>query len=730
MADEVGLDGAQEHHGARAEALVLADGHGRAGQGPPGVHRLDLNVERLVHGAAPGEHRVDGLHFLGRIDGRPGHDGLGQELALRRRRRLGRPRSSEPGSGPLRPVRGQGRPATPTALPLRLPSPGHGHAPDVVFAAPTLPSPSSRMGRTRRRSCHRRRADHQADGVRDGHADDVRASGRRRQGALECRDVGQGAQAVVEVGAGAAADELLADPGPQLRRAPCRRPAAALASAPGHSIQGSTWARAETVPIRPAPGSTVPVTVYSCMIVSLPSSSTWLSRKCRSIRCSPRPVGRRHQVEPPTAAHRVRRQVGHGVPRQRIVLPLEDRAPAGRAAPGASPCSRTWTIMVASWAHPAQMSPCAPKSGKGPAGRSLAGAARTWPAALAAGMLVERAAAVQGVARDEGGARQVIEEQVEQRAVLAVRAPGLTSRTISLTRDRNPGPTDAPEQSLAARERRATSDRQQLTGGADPGLQGRRRPPPRSCRRRWCAGRAPGRRRRRRRAGRRGAPCRCWWCGGWTRPALGVVATTGSCGPGRLGEELHQATGRSRRPGPGTGRAALAGRHHAVDDAHLHALRVGHQAPPAGRLVVDEAHPGRGDPVGVEQHEVGGQPGPHEPPVGEPEQPGLVTGEHGHGALEGEHLALAHPVLQGPHGVAAVGVGQHVGAGVGGADHGRRVGDQAGHLVVVAVAHDRRPPGSRSRRPGPGRAGGRPGRSPAPRRGPPRSFPSTPGWWE
>ena len=117
-------------------------------------------------------------------------------------------------------------------------------------------------------------------------------------------------------------------------------------------------------------------------------------------------------------------------------------------------------------------------------------------------------------------------------------------------------------------------------------------------------------------------------------------------------------------------------------------MGLGNKPAACRRLVIDEADPGRGDPVGVEQDEVGGEPRRHESTVGEPEQPGLVAGEHGHRPLEGEHPALAHPVLERPHGITTVRIGQHVGAGIGGADHGRRVSDQPGHLVVVAVAHD------------------------------------------
>ncbi len=75
-------------------------------------------------------------------------------------------------------------------------------------------------------------------------------------------------------------------------------------------------------------------------------------------------------------------------------------------------------------------------------------------------------------------------------------------------------------------------------------------------------------------------------------------------------------------------------RHLAVDHAHFDTLGVGDQAASARRLVVDEAHSGRADAVGVEEHEVGGEPGSDQPAVGEAEEPGLVTGEHGDGALE------------------------------------------------------------------------------------------------
>ena len=52
------------------------------------------------------------------------------------------------------------------------------------------------------------------------------------------------------------------------------------------------------------------------------------------------------------------------------------------------------------------------------------------------------------------------------------------------------------------------------------------------------------------------------------------------------------------------------------------------------------------------------------------------AGELGHGAFERQHAALAYPVLQGPHRVAAVGVALRVRARVGAAELGGRMSDQ------------------------------------------------------
>jgi hypothetical protein len=45
------------------------------------VHGLDLDVQRLIERAAPGEHRVHRLDLLARIRGGGGDDGLPQQLA-------------------------------------------------------------------------------------------------------------------------------------------------------------------------------------------------------------------------------------------------------------------------------------------------------------------------------------------------------------------------------------------------------------------------------------------------------------------------------------------------------------------------------------------------------------------------------------------------------------------------------------------------------------------------
>ena len=116
--------------------------------------------------------------------------------------------------------------------------------------------------------------------------------------------------------------------------------------------------------------------------------------------------------------------------------------------------------------------------------------------------------------------------------------------------------------------------------------------------------------------------------------------------------------------------ACAEGRDRAVDHAALHPHRVGHQPPAPRRLVVEVAHSGRAHPVGIEDDEVGGESRPEQAPVGEPQEPRLVAGQHGDGPFEGEHRSLPDPVLERPHRVAAVGVGQDMGAGVGRADDG------------------------------------------------------------
>ena len=89
----------------------------------------------------------------------------------------------------------------------------------------------------------------------------------------------------------------------------------------------------------------------------------------------------------------------------------------------------------------------------------------------------------------------------------------------------------------------------------------------------------------------------------------------------------------------------------------------------------------------IEQHEVGVRTGGDPPSVPDAEQVRLASGEHRDRGLEREHAALANPVLQRPHRVAAVGVALRVRAGVAAAELRGRVRDQLAEAAVVGAAH-------------------------------------------
>ena len=188
----------------------------------------------------------------------------------------------------------------------------------------------------------------------------------------------------------------------------------------------------------------------------------------------------------------------------------------GPSGTGSEPVPRTWTIMVASWAHPAQMSSCAPKSGKGPApgrGSRRGGGDVGGPA----GRLLEGVAA--GAGRSPRRAWRPEGHRGAGRAASRPRSPRSASDGTSIDPGPEPRTDRRAQKTLQRGDVGDVRDRQQLTGGADPGLQGRRG---HHLARAVVVGAqvaVPGRRPRHRRAGRRAAPCRCWWCAGWTRPA-------------------------------------------------------------------------------------------------------------------------------------------------------------------------------------------------------------------
>ena len=129
----------------------------------------------------------------------------------------------------------------------------------------------------------------------------------------------------------------------------------ALPTAPGHSIHGRTWARAATSTTRSAWPSTVPVTEYSWTTLSTPSPSTWLSRKCTSRRCSPPgtsggSTSRRRRRRMPCCAN------GAMACQEQGSSSGSKTGAGGPMGTGMFPVARIDTIMVASWAQPAQRS--------------------------------------------------------------------------------------------------------------------------------------------------------------------------------------------------------------------------------------------------------------------------------------------------------------------------------------------------------------------------------------
>ena len=146
----------------------------------------------------------------------------------------------------------------------------------------------------------------------------------------------------------------------------------------------------------------------------------------------------------------------------------------------------------------------------------------------------------------------------------------------------------------------------------------------------------------------------------------------------------------SRRGGASrtvAGQLAVAGDDRAVHDARRDPDRLGDESGPAGRHVGHEANVVDADAVGVEEHEVGVRAGRDAAAVADAEQLGLAAGEHRDRGLERQHAALADPVLQRPHRVAAVGVALRVRAGVAAAELRGRVRDELAEPVVVGAAH-------------------------------------------
>ena len=132
----------------------------------------------------------------------------------------------------------------------------------------------------------------------------------------------------------------------------------ALATAPGHSIHGSTRAWAAIPVTVPVAASTAPVTEYSWTTDSASSSSMWLSRKCTST------------WYPGARSSRRRRRMAWA---ESGSMPCHahgssDRSSWGAGGPramGIAPLVRMVTIMVASWAHPAQRSSPRPRAPPG-----------------------------------------------------------------------------------------------------------------------------------------------------------------------------------------------------------------------------------------------------------------------------------------------------------------------------------------------------------------------------
>ena len=114
----------------------------------------------------------------------------------------------------------------------------------------------------------------------------------------------------------------------------------------------------------------------------------------------------------------------------------------------------------------------------------------------------------------------------------------------------------------------------------------------------------------------------------------------------------------------GDGVLAVAADELAVDDHGVDAVRLGHQAVGAGRQVVDALQRAGADGLGIEHHDVGRPALGQHAAVGDAEHLGRPLREVVHGLLDGEGLALAHPVAEQVGRVAGVAELAGMGAGV------------------------------------------------------------------
>src|SRR5438445_84299 len=114
---------------------------------------------------------------------------------------------------------------------------------------------------------------------------------------------------------------------------------------------------------------------------------------------------------------------------------------------------------------------------------------------------------------------------------------------------------------------------------------------------------------------------------------------------------------------------AVLEQHLAVDDGVVDPLGQLAHPPAVGGEVVDDVFLDRRHGVRIEDDEVRGHPGLHEPTVVDAEGRGRVVREPPHGVLERHDLLLTHPVAEQARGVAHVRVELHVSAAVGEPDH-------------------------------------------------------------